>query len=108
MFYMWLQCCPYNSQVMHKWCQVVSNRLPCSERVSGIGIGIDIFISNAKLGDILSYVPNITKPGQRTWSWPGSAQHWKTLHLKKCKYYKTCKDCKIQNIVKMFKLSSHH
>ena len=48
------KCCPYNSQVMHKWCQVVSNRLPCSERVSGIGIGIgiDIFISNAKLGDI--------------------------------------------------------
>ena len=66
MFYMWLQCCPYNSQVMHKWCQVVSNRLPCSERVSGIGIGIDIFISNAKLGDILSYVPDITKLGQRT------------------------------------------
>ena len=62
------------------------------------------------MNDILSYVPDITKPGQRTnltkifdtilvkidrynllrivrkdyccsWSWPGSAEHWKTLRL---------------------------
>ena len=39
-FHVVAKCCPYNSQVMHKWCQVVSNRLPCgqkmSKKVSGI------------------------------------------------------------------------
>ena len=62
------------------------------------------------MGDIPLYVPDITKPGKRTnltkifdttlvridrynlvrivrkdyccsWSWPGSAEHWKTLRL---------------------------
>ena len=62
----------------------------------------EYFISNAKLGDILSYGPDITKPGQRTmksknlrynpvrivrkdycfsWSWPGSVEHFMTVRL---------------------------
>ena len=65
----------------------------------GIGIGIGIFISNAKYESVSSI---LQQPGQRTmksknlrynpvrivrkdyccsWSWPGSAEHWKTLRL---------------------------
>ena len=61
---------------------------------------LDSFISKARLGDILSYVPDITKPGQRTnltkifdtilvrigrkdyccsWSWPGIAKQKKVV-----------------------------
>ena len=42
---------------------------------------LDSFISKARLGDILSYVPDITKPGQRT-------------NLKKSLRYNPCKDWK--------------
>ena len=61
---------------------------------------LDSFISKARLGDILSYVPDITKPGQRTnltkifdtilvrigrkdyccsWSWPSIAKQKKVV-----------------------------